>query len=345
MRMARTMTMAWMVVGTGAIAGHPQTGDARATEIMAQARKALGGEQKLGSLKALSLRGSYRREMSAPGAPGGGGGMIMIMGGPGAGAGGGGQMTGDLEIDVAWPDKYIKVETGTGGMGMTRTEGFEGDRPFMDLSSNQPGMRLMAPPLASDPTARQMALKRSNEELARLLLGVIGGTQPSFTATYTYGGQAESPDGKADVIDVKGGDAFNARLFLDAASHLPLMITYIAPEPRVVMRSTVGRGGSTPPPATTAGAQHGGSTAGSAERREMTPEQREELAKAMRDAEATPPKMIEYRIFFADFRDVNGINLPHQITRGTADKTTEEWEIKSYKVNPSLKADRFKVGS
>ena len=50
-------------------------------------------------------------------------------------------------------------------------------------------------------------------------------------------------------------------------------------------------------------------------------------------------------LFFTDFREVNGLSLPHHIARGTAEKTTEEWDIKSYKVNPALKADRFKVGS
>ena len=39
-------------------------------------------------------------------------------------------------------------------------------------------------------------------DLARLFLGLTGSTQPGFAATYTYGGQAESPDGKADIIDV-----------------------------------------------------------------------------------------------------------------------------------------------
>ena len=65
----------------------------------------------------------------------------------------------------------------------------------------------------------------------------------------------------------------------------------------------------------------------------------------MKEAAATPPKMIEYRMFFADYREVSGISLPHRITRGTGEKTTEEWEIKDYKVNPNIKADRFKVGT
>ena len=54
-------------------------------------------------------------------------------------------------------------------------------------------------PARDDAAGRQMALRRSREDLARLLLGIVAGTQPSFAVTYTYAGQAESPDGKADV--------------------------------------------------------------------------------------------------------------------------------------------------
>jgi hypothetical protein len=77
---------------------------------------------------------------------------------------------------------------------------------------------------------------------------------------------------------------------------------------------------------------------------ELTPEQRAEIDKQRAEAEATPAKMIEYRIFFSDYRSVDGVSLPHKIARGTGSKTTEEWEITSYKVNPTFKADRFKVG-
>jgi hypothetical protein len=236
MRMTHAlMTASSLIVslGLGGVAVRARSGDAKTTAVLAQARKVLGGEQKLAALKALSIRGSYRREAQAM--PGGGAGSVFIsMVGPGPGGSGGGpgggQMAGEIEIDVEFPDKYIKVDAGTGMMAMTRTEGFEGDRPFADISSSQPGMRVMAN-RPDDPAAQQMALRRSREDLARLLLGIVAGTQPSFAVTYTYAGQAESPDGKADVIDVKGADNFTARLFLDAQSHLPLMLTYIAPEP------------------------------------------------------------------------------------------------------------------
>ena len=98
---------------------------------------------------------------------------------------------------------------------MTRTEGFEGARPFVEMVPNSPGMRVMADNPAQDPARAKAALKRSNVELARLMLGLVGSTQPGFPVTYTYAGEAESPDGKAHIIDVNGPEDFKARLFID----------------------------------------------------------------------------------------------------------------------------------
>ncbi len=339
MRTICMLVTAGAVAIFGAAPGRSQSTDQKAGAVLAQARKALGGDQKLAALKGLSIRGSYRREMSVP--AGGGGNVMITMAGPGPGGPGPGEQTGDLEIDIALPDKYIKVDAGTGMMAMTRTEGFEGDRPFVDVTSSQPGMRIVVDRPADDPALRQAALRRSREDLARLLLGMVAGTQSSFPATYAYAAQAESPDGRADVIDVKGPDNFAVRLFLDSESHLPLMLTYSAPEPRMMVRTLARPGRGAPPPA---GADSSG---GNVARKPEAPaaDEQERLDRAVKEAAAAPAKMIEHRVFFSDFREVEGLSLPHHITRGTAGKTLEEWDIKSYKVNPSLKADRFKVGS
>jgi hypothetical protein len=302
--------------------------DAKATTILAEVRKALGGEQKIASVKGLSLRADYRREFSA--GPGGGGTMTFVMVGPGGAAGTGQQTTGKIEIDLALPDRYLRTDIGSAAFAMTRTEGFEAARPFLEVVPNTPGMNIRIDNPATDPARAQAALKRSQSDLARLYLGLTGSTQPGFAATYSYGGQAESPDGKADIIDVSGPDDFKARFFVDAETHLPLMLTYMEPEPRMVVRTmregAGGRGGTSP-------------MAG------LTPEQQAEIEKQRKEAEAAPPKLVEYRLFFSDYRKVDGVSLPHRIARGTGAKTTEEWDITSYKVNPAFKTDRFKVGS
>jgi len=43
----------------------------------------------------------------------------------------------------------------------------------------------------------------------------------------------------------------------------------------------------------------------------------------------------------SEYKAVNGIKLPHLITRGTNGETSEEWAIKSYRINPNFKANTF----
>ena len=331
--------------------------DAKAASVMADLRKALGGEQKIAAMKGLSLRADYRREMSA--GPGGGGTMTFVMmGGPGGGTSSSQQATGKIEIDLDLPNNYLRTDIGSAAFAMTRTEGFESARPFLEVVPNSPGMRIQVDNPATDPARAKAALKRSQTDLARLFLGLTGGTQPGFAAMYAYGGQAESPDGKAEIIDVTGPDDFKCRLFVDAETHLPLMLSYMEPEARMVMR-TVGREGGSGRAAgpgsvvTTSGAAAPPATAPAPNSASgghnpppgLTQEQRDEIAKQMREAEATPPKLVEYRLFFSDYRKVDGVSLPFRIARGLGSKTTEEWDVTSYKVNPTFKADRFKVGS
>ena len=365
------------LVVIGAVAAGPAAGvladgreDPKADAVMAEARKALGGEKKLADLKALSMRAEFRRESAGP-VSAGGSTFVMIGGGGSFSSAGGGQTTGSLAIDMVFPDKFYREETTTGGFSITRVDGFEGDRPFLDLTSNSAGARVAADNPAADPARAKAALKRTNADLARLMLGLVAGTQPGLPVTYTYAGQAESPDGTAHVIDVNGGEDFKARLFIDTATHLPLMLTYMEAEPRpirMMQHGAPGSGGTrvvTPGGATTTsgasssgsgGASASGSTGASASGSggatvstsplaNLTPEQRAEIDKQMKEAAATPPKIIEYRMFFAEYREISGISLPHRISRGTAEKTTEEWEIKDYKVNPNIKPDRFKVGT
>ena len=52
-----------------------------------------------------------------------------------------------------------------------------------------------------------------------------------------------------------------------------------------------------------------------------------------------PPVTLEMHL--AEYKAVNGVRFPHLITRGVSGETNEEWVIKSYKVNPNLKANTF----
>lgn len=351
---ARTLVsgalLAAMAIGVGGslpLAAR-ESRDEKAEAVMKAAREALGGDKQLSRLTALSLRADFRREAAAPGASGG---ALVIMRGGGAG---GGQMTGTIAIDILFPDRFYREETTSSGFALTRIDGFEGERAFFDISSANPGARIQAPRL-DDPARMEAALRRANADVARLLLGLIAGTHASLPVTYTHAGEAESADAVADIIDVAGANGFKARLFVDSATHLPLMLTYVEPEARMQMMTSV-RGGPAAPDAAHGAARAGGATppgaargAATRERRPgeppaLTPEERAEIEERIRAAEAEPPKLVEYRLYFADYREVGGLLLPHRISRGNEEKTLEEWEIRKYEVNPRIKADRFNVG-
>jgi hypothetical protein len=43
----------------------------------------------------------------------------------------------------------------------------------------------------------------------------------------------------------------------------------------------------------------------------------------------------------SDYKTVNGIRLPHTLTRGTGSQTTEEWSIDSYRINQTFRSNTF----
>jgi hypothetical protein len=49
---------------------------------------------------------------------------------------------------------------------------------------------------------------------------------PTFPVALTRIGEAEAPQGRADVVEVKGPGEFTARLFILKDSHLPIMLSW-----------------------------------------------------------------------------------------------------------------------
>src|SRR5204862_6816313 len=95
----------------------------------------------------------------------------------------------------------------------------------------------MPPPPAAGSDAETQAIRNSRAELARIAVGLLLTSPGSLPLEFVYAGEAESPDGTADVLDVKGEGSFAAKLFLDKASHRPLMLAYRGVSPRVVVQT------------------------------------------------------------------------------------------------------------
>jgi hypothetical protein len=198
----------------------------------------------------------------------------------------------------------------------------------------------------------QKRLVANKKEFAKLALGIFAMSPAAYPVEIADGGQAESPDGKADVIDVKGEGGFAAKLFIDAQTHLPLMLSWMDKEPLVM---TMGPGGSvTAGPGTSAAVPGGGAWVGSgvatmtrsAAPANMTPEEREKMMKDLdarrKEAEANL-RTVEHRIYYGDYKTVGGVQLPHRIQRSVDGKPTEEMVFDTIKVNAKIDAKKFQV--
>ena len=306
-----------------ACAGSVAAQDGKATEVLAGARKAIGGK-KLDGLTSLSVQAAAQRNV------------------------GNFQMTSDLELLLNLPDKYVRSESSNSPMvTMSNTMGFNGDRPIKRAA--QAGMpagggmmiRMGGPGMAmggsgEKPTPEQQAqidkqlVRSARLEITHLMLGWFAAAHPSIAAQYTYAGEAESPDGKAFIIDAKSTDGFAARLFIDEATHLPLMLTYQAPQARMV---TVGA----PPP--------GGGGRAQGQSRPPNPDEQQRIeADARRQIDqlqAQAPAMVEYTLYFDDWREEDGIKFPHALRRASAGTTMEEWTVSKVKVNPKIDPKKF----
>ena len=290
---------------TGLLAGTSRAslGDekARAEELLARARAALGGEAKLKAVQSLTASGQLRQVIGTDD--------------------GQEQIQGDIQFDLLLPDKYKRTETTSMGDGLaeiTRVAGFNGDQAFVDAHASGGGGMVIVRPGPTDPKAIATQSRALRKEFARQLLSWLLIAPATLPLEYSYAGEAEVKDAKADAIDVKGPDDFAVRLFLDKQTHLPLLLSYRGPQPRMGM---VRRQMGNP---------------------EDADKQRKEIESQAARQMDQPPPLVDVEIYLTDYRAEDGILMPHRITRAVNGQFSEEWELKKFKINPPLKADQFK---
>jgi hypothetical protein len=284
--------------------------------LLAEARKALGGEDKLAAIKRLQVSGTFLRST----------GPDQIV-------------DGDFDVFIELPDKYRKDEiTGFAGANVERTEalngtavwdessggltsgrGFGGGGGFgrggrggggdrggggggfrgggFDRGRNQNAGAAQTDASQADERLREQLRRTRQAELARLTLVWLMTTD----GPVAWIGTAQAPEGTADVLELSPANGVPTRLFLEPATHLPLMITWSGQPSR---GGDIRRRGAAAPAAPAQG-------------------------------QAT------LVLHIGEYKTVNGMKLPHLITRGTEDTTQEEMKVKSFKVNPTFKADTF----
>jgi hypothetical protein len=318
-----------------------RTQSADSAQVLAAARGALGGEKNLAAVQTFVATGRTRQIR--------GNNLVPI----------------EFEISCELPDKFVRRDEVPAQDTDLTVTGFRGDEliqfpqappgraggpPAPPAGRNTPppiaGRGGAAPPVDSGgrggPPASlvQQRLASIKQDFARLMLGAFATSFPSYPLTFRYAAEGEAPEGKADILDVKGPANFAARLVVQRDTHLPVLLMWQLPATNVIVRlpgqplpNPVPPGAvivETPaPPAAAAGQDEREQYAAT-----VANLRREALAQA---------KPVEYRMYYADFRDVGGVKWPFRIRRAIASETVEETTFDRIRINVRIDPRKFEV--
>src|SRR5262245_16685991 len=322
----------------------PLAAQDRVSDTLKQARKALVGEDKVTAVKTLTAQGAYRRAMGQM------------------------SMDGTLTLTLGRPDKMRRSEEMSpagmiNGPVIERVSVLNGNAAWDDTSNrgaggggfqmvirDGPGPPPPPPPGGGPaPAPAQMTPEQMNEARVRRMKVAMQRWMAALfvespTTPFVDGGIAESPEGKADILESKDDTGRTVRVFVDQATHLPVMVQYQDPKPMMMFNTRGGPGGPGGAPGAGAGAGRGAGGGGGAVVRgdgPMTPEQKEELQKRLEEARSRPPQMGTFAYHLSDFKKVGGVVLPHKIDTSIDGEPNEEWTIEKYTLNPALKASEW----
>ena len=255
----RTLGGSLMVLVGGFALLNSQTPAPTASSVLAAAREALGGDTRLDAVRALTATGRTRQLQ--------GDNLVPI----------------EFEIAVELPDKYVRREEIPARDTGPTMVGFNGMDVILSPSPPTPPPGAQAPP---PDQIRQMRGTAARQDFARLLLGITASSFDAYPLTFVHIGEAEAPEGQADVLEAKGPGNFTARFFIHRTTRLPVMVSW------------------------------------------QTPVQ---------------GKPAETRLFYGDYRDVDGMKFPFRLRRAVGPNTVEETTFDRFRVNPKIDARRFEV--
>src|SRR5687768_12848587 len=234
MRRVTSVAAAMLVASAIQFSTSPLVAQDRVAGIISATRKALGGEDKIAGLKTLTAEGPFRRSM------------------------GGRDMEGTVTVTLGRPDKMHRLEEMqmggmVGGPVIERTMAVNGATSWEDTQNRGGmggGMRIMMAGPGQGPGGGALTPEQINEartrrmrvQMRRLTAALLAdaGTQ------WVDSGVAESPDGKADVLETEEETGRTLRLFIDQNTRLPIMVQYQDPKPMVMINNNRGPGNRDP---------------------------------------------------------------------------------------------------
>jgi hypothetical protein len=294
----------------------------RANLILAATRQALGGE-KLAAIRTLTMSGRTRRVR--------GNNLVPI----------------EFEISLELPNKYLRRDESPFEEADPTSVGFNGDEliqapaPAMPQLAARPAARPGGPAPAA-PTPEQLAAQRRSrvmtikQDFVRMALGMFADSFATYPLTFAWAAVAEAPQGKADALDVRGANNFLMRFFINSQTRQPIMVSWTLPPTNVIVTVP----GQPAPPTVAPGAVV--VTGPAAPLATATQAEKDAYAKEVlairQKAQATP---VEHRVYYADYRDVDGVQLPFRFRRAIGPDTTEETTVDRYRINQKIAPERF----
>jgi hypothetical protein len=304
----------------------PQSIEA-ATKILADARGALGGDAKLAAVKSFVATGRTRRVSGEN--------LVPI----------------EFEIDVELPDRYVRKDEIPAQESAPSSSGFNGESliqipPPVAPPAGPPAAAARAggaPAMTPQQTLelqRRTRVTTIKQDFVRLTLGMFAASFPSYPLTFSHAGQAEAPQGKADVIDVKGAGNFTAKLFVMSDTHLPVMLSWTVP---VTPANIVVTAPGAPKPANLQpGAiviEGPAAPAAGAPKEEQDAYARD--VAALRQKTMASARPIEHRLYYLDYRDNDGLKFPFRVRRAIGADTIEETTFDRFRLNARIDPKRF----
>ncbi|REJ78869.1 MAG: hypothetical protein DWQ47_05340 [Acidobacteria bacterium] len=148
--------------------------------------------------------------------------------------------------------------------------------------------------------------RSSGGEMLRTTMALLATAPEGQDVTYKFAGTGDVDGYPSNIVEVSTPRT-SFKLFLDAATNLPRMISYEGHNTLIFRK------------------------------RDNSMVSKEELIEMKRDAART----IEHQIRLSDFRSVGGLMLPHRWTESAAGKQSRIFDITSYEINPANIADKF----
>ncbi len=333
-------------VGLGALvekAGATFKSDEKALALIRQARLAIGGEQSIAEVRSMIIKGNTTVTLKVNGTAR--------------------NEQGETEIAMQLPDKLSKMvkigrNDGPGGDGLTSEKHdviiMRGEGHAEAMSEGPGGKKIIVRKIdggngeiekivtqgeggefATSDGKKVIVRKGDGAEIEKIIVGPEKGgehaehrqnellrtalslllTAPEgMDVSYTFVGESDVDGTTCNVVNAEFGGS-SIKLYLSKASSLPVMVSYKGHAmPNVMFVRT----------------REPNSAAADAMKEKVT------FSRKMEGPEAA-----EVQVRFADYRSVNGVQLPYKWTRSVAGQTNEVFDVTNYDLNPANIAEKF----